>query len=199
MSLKDFRKLFLILSTPIQKLIGKIKFPEPRATGFWYQRIESMIMPGDILLSYERFHLSNLFIPGKYKHAAIYAGGGLVVEAVSGGVKTIHLSEWVLQKDAICLLTPVSDGSFLMNEEIKLAARTAIECDGKPYDHLFSSSIDAFYCSELVYHCYKKTSWNKVFVPRKTMGEMTIIPQDYRNAADRGKLIISCELPLDLI
>ena len=191
----SLRSLILHYSLPLQYFITKVAMPERRACANWVRRIEKICQPGDILVSHEKWHLSNLTIPGFYSHAAFMVAQNEVVEALPHGVVKTDLIDFVMKKDFIAVVRP----SGVTPEEKKMAVRDALSLIGKPYDFMFSYSPDkqanrAFYCSEIPYFCYRDTRWAKTFIPRVVLGEFTIAPQDYYDATSGPKLDLVIEL-----
>jgi uncharacterized protein YycO len=133
-------------------------------------------MPGDVLLSRECWHFTNYFIPGFWGHAALCCGD-YIVEAVGSGVRAVERAEWILKKDYVLVLRPTFTIDGLL---VSLRAESQLL---KPYDYEFSSGVDAWYCSELVWYCLG----SPVFEMRETFGVQTVTPQDFENAVKSGK------------
>src|SRR3972149_1430648 len=66
-----------------------------------------ILKPGYVLLSSKNGEYTNPFIPGDWKHAAMYYGLGgkhpSVIEALGQGVVETNLIDFVLTKDAISI------------------------------------------------------------------------------------------------
>jgi len=138
-----------------------------------------------VILSTTYGELSNMFIPGFWSHVGIVSTDGLsVVEAMSVGVVKSDLIDFMLKKDVVCLLYPeFTDVSEMFQAAIEAEAQI-----GKPYDFgMIQSDVKAFYCSELVYHCYDKAVMDSPFTLRKTLGRVTVVPQDFFNAKTKFK------------
>ena len=61
----------------IYKNVARIKNPTSHPLNFsleQVQQIKSMLRPGDILLTYSAGYMSNLFLPGNFKHGITYIG-----------------------------------------------------------------------------------------------------------------------------
>lgn len=147
------RNTLLRLSIPIQKWLQKIHQPYPLVKGDFYVRARSLIQPGDILLSRETWHLTNLFIPGFWKHAAIIdTDCEYVIEAVGDpdGVRRVLLAEWILTKDYVVILRCPESWYG------KFAAVRAGHQVGKKYDYIFKTGSKEFFCNELVAWSYKR-------------------------------------------
>jgi uncharacterized protein YycO len=187
-----FRQILLKVFIKFAKTIGKIHIePKKRKLDDMnkYHIISQILRKGDIVLTRKRGELSNLFIPGYYKHSAIYCGNCEIIEAIGLGVRKIGLFDFMKDKDYICILRAVyhADESYIsryiqdINDDfIKIANK----CIGKNYDYYFNPSEKEFYCSELIAYCYnetiKKDSANpKFFTVRHAFGIKTIFPQDF--------------------
>ena len=151
--LQFFRRLILHVAVPFTKLIGKIQKPEPKMSGEFAEHAMNLLEDGDVLLSHNELNLSNWFIPGFWKHAAIYRKKW-IVEAVGAGVVNTHIMKWLLEHDNVIILRP----TFASKDERNLAADIAQMQKGKPYDYKLSAGVQAFYCSELVFWSYQNTN-----------------------------------------
>lgn len=173
-------RLLIKVLTKVQKIIQKLSKPEPKITDSDMKTIRSIINPGDTLLSYESWRLTAPFIPGQYKHAAIYLNG-YVYEALDVGVRKVSLERFVLTKDLIAICRP--DFELILNYYAMI--ETAESYLGLPYDYQFSShDTKAFYCSELCLNLYNagfkaNTGKDTGIELRNRLGKMTIIPQDF--------------------
>lgn len=190
--MKLMRRWLLQLSVPIQKLMQKMHPPERMISykfvkTFTYVDWDANLQDGDVLLSREKWHFTNIFIPGFWSHAAVFASGG-VFEAVGEGVGEVDLFEWLYKKDYVMILRPTFLGDRAR------VAMFVLKQKGKPYDFKFSSGIKAWYCSELVYKALSAGAFRRagsdVFTLRKTFGVSTVTPQDFENAAAKGKFTI---------
>jgi uncharacterized protein YycO len=179
----SLRTAALSLSIPIQKGMQKLHPPEAQTTVAQAQAAMLTMLPGDILLSREAWHFTNMFIPGFWGHAAIY-GHGKVVEAVAPCVQVVAWEDWVTRKHNWCVLRPLS---AISGEN---AFNFSMQQVGIKYDYRFSKANGLFFCSELAYDAWDATSsWGQdVFTKRKTMGEWTVTPDDFYLAAQESKL-----------
>ena len=189
--LSYIRNFLLKTSLPVQHFLQIFNLPERAGCALWVREIDRDLVVGDIFLSRENWHLTNLFIPGFYSHAAIYVGNGKLVEAVHGGVVEADMIDWVLGKDFIAQVRPL----YVSGHDRERAAAMARKLIGNPYDFLFVYDPDekknkAFYCSEVPYFCFRGTAFYTSFTPRESLGQLTITPQDYRDAVAKGKLDI---------
>ena len=122
---------------------------------------------GDFLLNTTEHWISNTikaFSDSNYNHAAIYVGGGMVVEAIGKGVHLISLSEFL--KDGHLERSMVIRHEQLSDTQRDAIAAFAIKQVGKPYNVL--GVLDSgnkvndvnrfdrpnYYCSQLVAASY---------------------------------------------
>lgn len=162
--------------------------PEPRISHEFVELVLKNIQVGDVLLSRERWRLTNPFVPGYWGHAAIYFGSDKVIEAIGSGVRDESLLRWLYQKDSVAILRPVG----LQRDECELAARIAFAQKGLPYDYQFVPNANAFYCSELVTFAYASATAGRFnFYPRETLGTNTVLPQDFWDAIDKFDRVAS--------
>lgn len=125
---------------------------------------------GDILLNTTKGLTSEsiqFFSGSKFNHAAVYVGDGMVVEAVGGGVRLLHLKEF-LQDDHI-VRTMVVRNEYLDDSQRDSIGSFAISKVGKPYNFVGlapqllkekSMNLDQFhrdnyFCSQLVAAAYR--------------------------------------------
>lgn len=186
--LTKIRQWILDTFYPFIVWMGKVHMPysKKKVTANMVEDILKIIEPGHVLVSTTYGELSNLFIPGKFRHAAIYVGNGRVVEAIGIGVRNVSIYQFCMTKDLVVLL----DNLEANHEQMQLVVTNAISCVGKPYDYDFwiphehsnSKVNEAFYCAELVWYCYKQACPNMEFKLRQVMGARTVIPDDFVNA-----------------
>lgn len=168
---------------PVTKFLGNLAAPwtVKQVTGKDYEAIKMIVQPGDIFLSRVYGHLSNVFIPGYWKHAAIMGPVGNVYEAIGKGVLATDLVSFLTSKDEVVLLRP----TFCDPKQAAEAADHAGEALGAAYDYEFSLGNKAFYCAELVYVAYSKIfpptqAWG--FRPRVRLGVETVTADDFYEA-----------------
>lgn len=134
---------------PIQDLMSKIGNPEPEMTKENVDKIMSIIEAGDIILSFEKWRLTNIFIRGNKDHAAIVSAKITIVEAVKPKVQEVDLEEWLYKKDRVTVLRPKAE-----KYTRQLAGANSLSFLGTEYDRSFSLADKRLYCSELCYMCY---------------------------------------------
>jgi hypothetical protein len=126
--------------------------------------------PGDVGLHLDKGFLSNLAIPGAFKHAWVFVEDGKIVEAISEGVVKRD-ALYPLLSDHVVILRPIGVSA----EETKQAVDRANALVGCEYDANFNFDLEeddkyadnlkgafhaAFSCTETVacawYKCRKK-------------------------------------------
>ncbi|MAE66051.1 MAG: hypothetical protein CMJ18_17400 [Phycisphaeraceae bacterium] len=174
------------------------------------ERIESLLEPGDVLVTRKEHALTNYFLPGFWPHASLYLGDpdtitrrGLadhelmrprwsrlvtldaddphrVVEAQKDGVWIRSLRS-PLTNDAMAVIRPRLD---LANIDRALARTLSHE--GKAYDFDFDfSRSDRLVCTEVVYRAYEGIGDVRFELTRRA-GRMTLSAEDLlRMAVDR--------------
>jgi len=182
------RKLFVIFATWISKLIGMIAMPyiKKKMDGRDYYEALKKVKPGMVFLTRVDGYLSNSFIPGYWKHAAIYCNHDgnhpCVIEATSEGVAETDLITFLMTKDVAAIYYP----KFADPKMMRLASDMAHKLVGRPYDYAFQTDNEAFYCSEVIWYAYNKaTNGKSPFELRETLGQQTAIPQDIANATKK--------------
>jgi len=124
-----------------------------RVSGADSALIAEWIQPGDLLLRGYRNYLDGVFIPGDYDHTGIYTGSGMVTHAVSEGVCTVNLFDF-LRCDRVMVLRP--------RRCVKTALDRLAKWIGKGYDFDFVSGNDSYYCHELAAEAYSGLSIRKI-------------------------------------
>lgn len=170
------------VNVAVSSWVGDNKY-RPRKPSITYDRVREMysqLKPGDILLERENWFLSNIFLPGFWKHGIVYVGtiddikrlgldkNPIVARHLPEYTTPDHLghtkrileaiSEGVVMNsmeeatdaDYICAFRPK-----LTEEQIKAAIVTAFSHLGKPYDFQFNfQTADKIVCTELVYRAF---------------------------------------------
>lgn len=96
--------------------------------------------------------------PGQTDHVAIYAGNGLVLEAIPRAGVVTTLLDTVLQREA---------GHYVRGRvrgvDVAQSLSNARQYLGLPYDSLFLPTAEAIYCSELVQLAYVDKHGRRLF------------------------------------
>jgi uncharacterized protein YycO len=193
----------LLAVKPVIVFIGKIypKLSSKEHIFKQYYNIESLVRPGDVILTKSDGHLSNLTNIGYWKHALICVSGERfkqdIVEAIGKGVVRRSLIEMLASKDRIIILRPTS--KLIENkEQTQKSIEFVLNQVGKPYDYKFDSfthsSTESFYCSELIYSSIKSANPSADFNLRSSFGIKTVTPMDLYNMVSKGKFEIIIEI-----
>ncbi|MEA1880965.1 MAG: YiiX/YebB-like N1pC/P60 family cysteine hydrolase [Candidatus Marinimicrobia bacterium] len=182
--------------------VGDIKSPVNQSIHFsegQKQKIYSMLQPGDIILTYSEGYLSNIFLPGIFKHGILYTGKrnnknnlniqemGLqkqqlsmiqstddIIESVSEGVISNSLNH-ILKKriNRLVVFRPLVDSTQVIE-----ALRITHSFLGNSYDFSFDFN-DASYqvCTEIIYRAYNGMG-DIQFELTKRAGVMTLSAED---------------------
>ncbi len=133
--------------------------------------IESILEPGDVLLSRHDTAFSNLFLPGFWPHSSLHIGPEAQRELLCIEVDALRAARWVdpirvlearkdgvlfrplidtLAVDALLVLRPTVD-----TPTIAKAISRAVQHEGKLYDFEFDFfRSDRLVCTEVVYRAY---------------------------------------------
>jgi uncharacterized protein YycO len=106
-----------------------------------------------IILTLRKYCLTNLFIKGKYKHAAILnKNQSCVVESTTHGVRVTGIKEFLSTKHEYLIIKP----SNYLASEMNQVESEMVKYIGHPYDWLFDMNSNNLYCSELVQLVFNK-------------------------------------------
>lgn len=194
--LQAVRQTVLTLASPIVPALGKIELPLPRLLGrddaLCFLR--SMPDPGVILLSRKRAQLTNLLIPGYWKHVAMYVGNvrgiPMVVEAVWPRVQLVPVIRWFKGEDYVLAKEPL----FATYAQMDRAAGKAISLLGLPYDTMLAFAKDlsanpAFYCAEVggwtYAQVFREDGLDNPFITKETLGMLTYTAEDFDLATEK--------------
>lgn len=163
--------LFTIMGDVRMPLIDGIKFSRRQK-----KQLLKILEPGDIILTYSSGYLSNIFLPGYFKHALAFTGpqnkeknefltkiqlkesqkqyikpDHNIIEAVSDGVITSSLDSYLNgYANRIIAFRP-----NLVNEDIKIILKSLYSFLGFDYDFDFDlTSGEKQACTEIIYRSY---------------------------------------------
>ena len=128
--------------------------------------IRSLLIPGMVLLTHKKYELTNFFIPGYWKHAALIISPVQVIEATGKGVVTRNIEEVITSVDDYAILSPRFCNIEIMCQACNYAARLL----GKRYSYRFSNSRDEFYCSGFIYKVYLSSLYKVKALIEHTQG-----------------------------
>lgn len=171
------------------------------------EQLQTLLAPGDVLVTRKEHAATNYFLPGFWPHAALYVGDtetmasrrykeqahvsphwsavldadrvqrGRVVESLKDGVRMRSLAV-TLQCDAITVLRPL-----LSEAAIAEIVNRAFFHVGKPYDFDFDfSRSDRMVCTEVVYRSYDGVEQTAFHLTRRA-GRMTLAAEDLMQMA----------------
>ena len=167
--LGDFRAVHNLCLPPCL-IVGEID--RRVRLGIDYRAASRLVQPGDILVSRQRGYLSNLAIPGSFKHAAYYAGplsghrnpetGTLehakmlpsgvgifqtlhprsIIHSTSDGVIVTDLVEFLSREDYVAAFRPILPEGIDKNLVVQRIIVEACKRAGTPYNFDFSDAKD---------------------------------------------------------
>lgn len=185
----SFRRTLLKFLLPISKAIGHIHAPWSRKKikAKQVEQVLKLAEPGDIILTRTMGELTNFAIQGYFKHVAMYVYDKTVCESISPKTCTTNIYDFLMTKDAFCLLRP----KWLTQAERLRAAQIMVSLCGKPYDYMFDIGEEGFYCAESGWFSLDKASEidGEIFGKRTTMGVQTVLPQDFYDAKSKFDLL----------
>ncbi len=120
---------------------------------------------GDLLFSYtERLDeteaiakLIQGWCGNKINHVGIFDGNGNVIEATHEGVILTPVPDFFAKSHHVFL------GRTHLSELCDVAVARAMSLLGAPYNFTYTHTSDGYYCSQLVYECYRYKSGNTFF------------------------------------
>lgn len=185
--MKDYlKRIFLDIIYRISLFIGELHMPfsHKKIGSYDYRKLRTVIRPGDIILSRTSGELSNFFIPGFFKHAAIYYGfDGLIpeiIESVKVGVRKADLLDFALKKDYLAVIRPhVCERG--KRQAILAQAKNLI---GAKYDFEFNLNNRSFYCAELIFHLFYDEKERQSY-----KDNATVMPQDFFDDKQKFKVV----------
>jgi len=170
----------------IEKLIEKFHKPDCLTTYPQLVDAASRMINGDILFERCDLMLSNWFIPGQWKHCAVYMNG-YVYEASAVGVRRVNFQEWFFKKDHVGI---ARYNKVLTVDDQAKGLNFMASCLGDPYNYEFSMSAKTqWYCSEYVYCFFKQCDPNFIFPLKSILGDLTVEPTDFWSSSQFTKLV----------
>lgn len=182
-----------------------------------YEQLESYFSQfecGDIINLENSHYLSNLAIPGKWKHSLIYLGSKeqvqakidtesqcytkiiekyetgqeiFVLDANSAGVKIRLFSAMANLDEDSYLKALVCFRLQKDNKFIKSFIETAMEYYDVPYDYEMNLGDDALYCSELLYYALLKNGIELTGF-QNIIGHQVLTPTDLSDELENKKI-----------
>jgi hypothetical protein len=176
--LASFRYHLLFAFEPLTRVIGKvhIKCEKHEITKEDIENIIRLVKPGDTIYSRNHLTLTNLFIPGWYKHAAMISSCGGVYEAVDPVCTETPLRTFL---EHHCYVALMRDEN-LMPEETWRLTTAASKFLHWGYDYQLWLTNKKVYCIELLGLAYKKAFGFNPIPCRKVWGVDTMFPDDGR-------------------
>lgn len=107
-----------------------------------------------------------------FSHCGIVAevDGELKVVEAYGEVQAVSIEDFLARSNNGQGKSKVLIGRLKENKELAIkSAELSRKYIGKGYDKAFTMDDDKYYCSELVYECYKEANHNQVYFPLNTM------------------------------
>lgn len=168
---------------PAIKFMSNIHSPwsHKQTTGEDYYKAWTILKPGYLIFTHTSGELTNVTIPGFWKHCAIYCKAGhdivdeLVVDATRKGVTAHPLASFLLHTDYFVILKCKD----LTDEEHEEIASHATEKIGCQYDFQFALNNDSFYCFELAFAAICEQQGKQVFEPSLFLGEAKVDGEDF--------------------
>jgi len=183
-------------------LVGGIK--SPVSDNLYFTQLEKnkiiqMLEPGDIILTYSQGYMSNIFLPGTFKHGLVYVGdrqswnendwaalqisegkkalirpGDDIIESVSEGVISNTLGHLLDNKvNRMVILRPK-----LNPVQIQKAMGVVHSYLGNEYDFSFDfNDASTQVCTEIIYRAYNGVG-GITFTLTKRVGNMTLSADD---------------------
>ena len=149
----------------------KLRRPGKQVTSAVRKQLVEMLRAGDVVITRHNDALSNLFLPGFWPHAALYAGEGFI-EAKKDGVLFRSVDE-TLAVDSVLVLRPSCS-----EEDIQEALMKAHSHVGKGYDFVFDfRQAERLACTAVVYRSYQGMS-GQSFELSEQSGRLVLTAED---------------------
>jgi hypothetical protein len=173
-------------------------FRDKRVTHPVIARIQTLLLPGDVIITRRDEVLSNLFLPGYWPHAALYVGPAEAGTRLGARVEADRAARWVeplrvlearadgvrlralddtLGVDAFAVIRPTLEPT-----EVGRALTQALSHEGKLYNFDFDFfRADRLVCTEVVYRAYDGLGVS--FNLRQRAGRPTLSAEDVLDMA----------------
>ncbi|WP_169334362.1 YiiX/YebB-like N1pC/P60 family cysteine hydrolase [Rubritalea marina] len=198
----SYRKVMFELFRMSGRLIADINNPVvaiqksgKRVTPRVLRKAQSILQPGDVIITRHDEAMSNLFLPGFWPHASFYMGTqdqrdalGLMAEALPGtstveakkdGVRMRQLDE-TLAVDAFLILRPK-----LQDADRARVVESAMGLAGKRYDFLFDfRQSERLACTGVIYRAYQGTL-SMPFELRECAGRLCLSAEELLDQATK--------------
>lgn len=191
----SWRQKVLQVTYPVIQLINDLHAPwsHKKIKEKHVHDLLEIVRPGDIFVTRTGGELTNVLIPGYYKHSGIFVGGSghpRLVEAVDAGVILSGIYDFMLTRDYVQVYRSIQNTKY----QASVAATEARNLVGSAYDYDFiledrNAPNKKFYCSELCYVSHKKANPALAFQLRDIWGARTIAPDDFTKAKTHWRLV----------
>jgi len=197
-STSDLDAAVTLDSRGLAQLAAAIVAPPLKLTAAQHKQLQSLVNPGDIILTYRKGYLTNLVFPGKFIHGLIYVGEAQdrvpapdgsrldLVEATGNGV-IMNSLDFITGKhiSRMAVLRPQISESESAVVMAKLSSYM-----GRDYDMAFDFVSDKkLCCTEVAYHLFDGIGGID-FKLKKRMGIKSLTADDIiRTALQSGSVI----------
>ena len=173
------RRRFLRAVRPVTRLLDRVnlRIGRPTLQGDLYHAALAALQAGDIVLTRTAWRPSNVLLPGRWTHALMVVGDGVLVEATLPRVRTTWLVDVWCSASEVLIVRP----NFLTDEQRATAAAAARGMVGIPYDLEFHPGPNELYCSELVYNAMLVASADTPDLRTRELGVLSIRPDALAN------------------
>jgi hypothetical protein len=194
------QNIFFLLAEACGRTVAEVANPfhDMRVTPPIIARLQSLLRPGDVIVTRRDEVLSNLFLPGYWPHAALYVGPAEAGTRLGARVDADRAARWVeplrvlearadgvrlraiddtLGVDAFAVIRPTLEAA-----EVGRALTQALSHEGKLYNFDFDFfRADRLVCTEVVYRAYDGLGVS--FKLRQRAGRPTLSAEDLLDMA----------------
>ena len=169
----------------LQYIIPDIRFTMKytQMTGIQFNKMYSLLKPGDVILTVDKRKLTSLLIPGTFSHAAMCIDKNSdweVSEMTHDDYTKSCFFDVCKESDRVVILrvncTTCFEGS------VEHAITKCKEFEDVKYDTQFDLNIHTLYCSELIYQSYINNSLQVCLDDFIGLGRQYISPDGLYNA-----------------